>query len=295
MQNESSALFSLSYLPLLIRLRCCETARLPAFLGSTLHGAVGWALQSNRAVYQYLYENGKSRGDGRDVGNPYLLEPPLENRTVYQEGEELRFRFVLLGDAVQYAPEFIKALAKTKELRLGVGRKKFELMEIMQAGRLESLWKKEAEDCVSKIEIENLADEPPVICRNFAMLLKTPLRIRREGKLLTTLDFPTVIRNITKRIQSLTERYGGEIDLEESGHLCLLAERIQMTSCEMSVKQLERYSNRRGEKMDFSGILGSMTCEGDLTPFTPWLGAAQVLHIGRNVTFGFGKVDLVFW
>ena len=39
--------------------------------------------------------------------------------------------------------------------------------------------------------------------------------------------------------------------------------------------------------------MGAMTFEGDLSPFIPWLNAAEVLHIGRNVTLGYGKIDVI--
>jgi hypothetical protein len=54
-----------------------------------------------------------------------------------------------------------------------------------------------------------------------------------------------------------------------------------------------QFSNKINEKMDFSGIMGVLTFEGELTPYTPWLNAAQLLHIGRNTTFGCGKIEII--
>lgn len=45
--------------------------------------------------------------------------------------------------------------------------------------------------------------------------------------------------------------------------------------------------------MDLSGLLGAMTFQGELAPFTPWLNAACILHLGRNTTLGCGKIDAV--
>ena len=42
------------------------------------------------------------------------------------------------------------------------------------------------------------------------------------------------------------------------------------------------------------GLIGTIEYEGDLTPFVPWLYAAQRLHIGRNTTFGMGKIQVYF-
>ena len=40
-------------------------------------------------------------------------------------------------------------------------------------------------------------------------------------------------------------------------------------------------------------MLGTMSAEGDLTAFVPWLLAAELIHIGRNTTFGLGEISLV--
>ena len=55
---------------------------------------------------------------------------------------------------------------------------------------------------------------------------------------------------------------------------------------------MERYSNRTNEKMDFGGLMGSMSFHGDLSLFVPWLYAAQILHIGGNTTFGMGRIEV---
>lgn len=55
--NRQVPIFLLEYLPLLIRLECKETTRLPAFLGSTLHGVTGWALTRHSESYTYVFEN----------------------------------------------------------------------------------------------------------------------------------------------------------------------------------------------------------------------------------------------
>ena len=64
---------------------------------------------------------------------------------------------------------------------------------------------------------------------------------------------------------------------------------------EIKVEKLERYSNRTNGKMDFSGLIGTIEYEGNLTPFVPWLYAAQRLHIGRNTTFWDGKDTGLFY
>ena len=81
--------------------------------------------------------------------------------------------------------------------------------------------------------------------------------------------------------------------MDEVERILAYANQIQVTSSGLYLKEMQRYSSRKNEKDDFSGILGSMTFEGDLSMFRPWLNAAQVLHIGRNVTFGCGRINVI--
>ena len=71
----------------------------------------------------------------------------------------------------------------------------------------------------------------------------------------------------------LTERYGGWIDQEEAGGLLELSKKVRTVHEETKVERMERYSNRTNEKMDFSGLIGTIEYEGDLTPVVPWLYA----------------------
>ncbi len=130
--------------------------------------------------------------------------------------------------------------------------------------------------------------------RELTIQTQTPLRIRRNGVLLETIDFPTIIRNITNRIKTLTTRYGGWSDAEEILHIQNLSTKISIANNHLTMQLMQRYSNRLQEKMSFNGLMGTMQFTGELTPFVPWLNAAQILHIGRNTTFGMGAVDVEF-
>lgn len=280
-------IFQITYVPLLISLECCEEALLPEFLGSTLHGILGWALKPFPKVYRYLFENGSSK---IDIVKPYVIDPP-KPKTIYSKGDMLRFQLILVGTGADYALEVVHALSSTEIFELGGQRKKFKLISILHGEYLNPIW-------ISGMQVKSASkvilygDDLLENCTHCSLQMRTPLRIRRSGKLLTELDFPTIIRNITSRISALTTRYGGEYNKEEAERLCILSQQIEQTSAGLHVHKLERYSNRKNEKMDFSGLCGAVTFEGNISPFTPWLYAANTLHIGRNVTLGYGGIEI---
>ncbi|MCR6098116.1 CRISPR system precrRNA processing endoribonuclease RAMP protein Cas6 [Salipaludibacillus agaradhaerens] len=288
----NSELFSLSYMPLLIRLKCCESVRLPRYLGSTLHGVMGWILSTNNETYQYIFENRKYGGGKQDIVNPYILEPP-RYQEIYNEGDVLCFKFVLLGKATNYTKSVIDSLVSIPYFELGVKRKKFELVDIIQADGLKSIWQS-GKFHTEPIATNMLATWEERGISRCSIHLITPLRIRRGGEQLREIDFPTIIRSITRRVEALTKRYDGYVDDDEVSYVCELSNSVKTTSSGLYWSEMSRYSNRRKRKMDFGGLLGAMTFEGDMYHFAPWLYAASCLHVGRNVTFGCGQLDVVF-
>lgn len=292
--NRNKSLFSLTYLPLLIRLECQEKTRLPLFLGSTLHGIMGWTLKKySPESYSYLFENKRMGGGKQDIVNPYFIEPP-RSKTHFEKGELLSFSFVLVGNALHYAEAVIDALHQSENFGLGAQRTPFVLKDILQGAQFGYVYN---EARLNKFALlpENIntvsGHEHATWC---SIHLLTPLRIRRNGKLVEDITFPTIIRNITKRIEMLTERYGGYINTELANSSCELALSVNRTVSALHLSQMHRFSNRKNESMDWSGMLGALQFEGDLSPFIPWIKAAQVLHIGRNSTFGCGKIDLIY-
>ena len=206
----------------------------------------------------------------------------------------MTFYFTLIGNASLYANAVIETLIQTNIFELGFERKKFKLMEIMQGQQLTTIWHADNPDIMKEIVDEKIPENINKNSWNCSINMITPLRIRRKGELLTEIDFPVIIRNITRRMVELSSRYGGSVNLEEIEQLCELSKSIQKTSAGFYVYKMDRYSNRRNEKMDWSGLMGAMTFEGDMKPYQPWLNAARVLHIGRNATFVFGKIEVVF-
>ncbi len=285
--------FFLKYLPMIISLVSMETAVLPAYLGSTLRGALGQALHRDTNAFNYLYNNRALSNNQQDIINPYVIVPPLINKTTYLEGEELNFEIYLLGDATQFSHSIINALCSAQEFGLGASRHSFALTKVTHSLDQRIIWQ---DDILHKVAAQSailpyrsLSDVKQLVIRTY-----TPLRIRRDGVLLEKVDFPTIIRNVTHRIEAIAERYGGWVDKEEIERIQILSTEVSIIQDHLELKNMERYSTRRGEKMDLSGLMGMVRFEGELTPFVPWLYSAQILHIGRNTTFGMGRIEVEF-
>lgn len=291
--EDSEISFFLKYLPMEVTLRSLGTAKLPAFLGSTLRGVIGQALHQNKEAYNYLYNNRTLDGNMQDIVNPYVILSPDMEQDTYLEGDELHFKILLLGEAMQYVQQLVHAIQGISYFGLGASRYPFELVKVVHDLDQRVIWKDGLfYDISARSVILPYRCLPEV--QQLHLQTLTPLRIRRKGELLSKLDFPTIIRNITRRMEMITERYGGWCDRTETERLRILSTEVVVLNDQLKFVNLERYSNRLGEKMDFSGLMGDIWFEGTLTPFVPWLYAAQVLHFGRNTTFGMGRMKVEF-
>lgn len=293
---KEQALFDIAYLPLRISLISLKRAELPPYLGSTLRGVIGQSLyQTDKEAYEFIYVNGKKSEGKQDIIKPYSIIPPevCGTKIIVEQGEALTFEFVLYGSAITYAPSLVVALQNIHRFGIGAQRYPFRLSHIINCENHRIVWWNDEYYQtglnVVKMPCYRMPEVTGVVVR-----LCTPLRIRRNGQLLTSVLFQTLIRNIIRRMEAMSERYGGWVDKEEAERIYLLAEKVKMTKEDLRIEHLERYSNRLKEKMDFSGLLGELHFEGDLTPFVPWLLAAQNLHIGRNTTFGMGRIVVYF-
>ena len=292
------ALFDIEYLPLRISLRSMKRAELPPYLGSTLRGVIGQALyHTDKAFYDFLYENGKNSEKKQDIVKPYIIVPPAVagSRLTVDPGEELNFDFILLGEAAAYVHILARALQKVQSYGLGAKRYPFSLSQIINVGEQRLLWKEGIyyEKGGEPVKLENISCPSDVT--GAILRLCTPLRIRRDGSLVRTISCQTLIRNITNRVTMITERYGGWVNQDEVKRLQELAAEIVMIKENLRLVSIERFSNRLQKKMDFSGLLGEVEYAGDLMPFVPWMLAAQILHIGRNTTFGMGRIQVYFY
>lgn len=285
--------YCLSYLPIDITLEFLEQAKLSTFPGSALRGIIGKTLLQNQEAYDYFYYNRNLAGNRKDLIHPYIITLPTTKKTLYQKGETLTFTIILLGDAIPYASSFIHAVTKMDRYGIGAFRYPFQLVKITHRDDHRIIWK---DGFFSEIALQTtpLAYHTIPDVRQVQIHIQTPLRIRRNHQLLHDIDFGVIIRSMTYRMEMFASRFKGFINKEEVAYLHSLVPNVHIKKKQLVFEKMDRYSNRTHEKMEFCGLLGDIWFEGDITPFVPWLYAAQMLHLGGNTTFGMGQIEVEF-
>lgn len=282
------------------------------YLGSALRGAFGRCLKRTVCIvpqgecahcplqthcpYVYLFE---TPGEGRPspfgletAPHPFVICPPgpLEPETI-----PLEVRLVLIGRAVSFLPHVLWSFHRLCQVGLGAERRRYALASVV--ARTESgpcpIWSPgDPTIHLSGFHAQKLEPGATPLGEVSSVRLSfvTPLRIRHERRLCTRLTFPILMTNILRRLYLLEQYHGdGKWELDHRA-LIAAADEVQCLEYRLRWYDWTRYSSRQETKMQLGGLIGTVTFAGKLGPFLPFLKAAELVHVGRNTSFGLGRM-----
>ena len=225
--------------------------------------------------------------------HPFVIEPPLDAERRFRSGERFECSLILFGEANEKLPYFVYAFEQMGNIGIGGrvngDRGKFTLEEVKAGGRV--VYSEGERKLIKTNGLETLSlSVPESWAGALRVTLETPLRLKFENRLTAELPFHVLVRAVLRRVSSLFRAFGnGEPDLDYKG-LVRKAETVRVVHSSLRWFDWERYSNRQNTRMFMGGIIGSITYEGDLEKYLPLLELASKVHIGKQTTFGMGKV-----
>lgn len=277
---------------------------LPAYKGATFHGGFGHGLNCIDSWFRDYFFNPKAEKNGtrgKSLPKPFMLIPPLEEKTRYSPGDRMQCGLILFGEAVDH---FMIASAALKNLgqKLGLGRNegRFVIESIEQitlAGAIpifqQDNW------CAKPLPI----DARDILCahqaeaRRVTLHLATRLRLKENNQLVREPPpFPVFFDRLIGRINSLCALYGGGMMITppEKQSLLRAAEKVSRDGTNTTARWQDwaRPAKSGKEEMSFGGLLGEIVYTGDLTPFIPWLALGQWTGVGGKTSFGLGKYQM---
>jgi len=298
-----------------------DCAVLPPYKGSTLRGIFGHALKkvvcalkkqdcsecllANRCLYPTIFEIPAkpcpSSGPQRIVHppHPYVIEPPVDQKTHYNIGDKLDFTLLLFGEANENLPYFIYAFDQMGHIGIGqhVDKKRasFYLQQVsvdQQIIYAKSDGKIRKNQALSELFIET-PNVPQEANAAITIELVTPLRLKYQNSFKAELPFHVLTRAMLRRASSLLEYHGGgEPRLDYRG-LVARAQDFAVKESHISWYDWRRYSNRQEQAMMMGGMIGQITYTGPLAEYLALLRFCEQTHIGKQTTFGLGKIRVM--
>ena len=290
-----------------------EPAYLPEYKGSTFRGLLGHALKSiicalrrekcencllrHSCIYVTLFEP-VHRSKGVPPPPPYVIEPHTSSVNAYQPGDIFSFNLILFGFANDYIHHFICAFNYIGDK--GIGKKVGEVRGRFSLARVTAgetnIFDGQTGDVFASPEVK---DWPPKFevdgfegISRISITLLTPLRVKYENHLTAELPFHVLLRSALRRISTLYRTYNGaEPPLDYRG-LVRRASEVQIKSSDLKWYDWRRYSRRQEQAMLMGGLIGSVSYEGELSEFIPYLKFCEAVHLGKQTVFGLGQIKM---
>ncbi|KAF0194296.1 MAG: hypothetical protein FD169_1863 [Bacillota bacterium] len=293
---------------------------LPRYKGSTFRGGFGSTFKeivcSQRQAqcaecllflscpYKYIFEtippaNIQVPSGFSDAPRPFILRPPLAEKTDFALWENLTFSLILAGRGIDYLPYFILVFKELGVKGLGKGRRPFSLVKVESTDLHDGIPSLVYDASTGRIQNnlsiitgEQILEIPRPATHSLSLDFLTMTRLTSDERQMAKPYFNLVMRAVFRRLTSMLLFHHDTILelpfpdlLEQASHVELVVDATEWADW-------ERYSSRQDAKMSMGGIVGKATYRGDLTPFYPYLKAAEFLHVGKGVVFGLGWVRM---
>jgi hypothetical protein len=293
---------------------------LPIYKGSTLRGSFGQAFRKlvcpqpqqkacisciliTTCPYGYIFETAPMEGSEKlrnyeSIPRPFVLEPPLEEKRVYQEGDSLSFQLVLIGKAINYLPYFILTFQEVGRIGIGKGKKPFSLMAVKALSPLTGLEKVVYSQEQSKIEkADNIINGTELLNqdsgrRKLKLNFLTMTRVKFADNFADKLEFHILLRNLLRRISTTSYFHQGKELTVDYQQLINKAETVKLVEDNLRWVDWERYSSRQDTKINLGGLVGEVVYEGDLAEFMPLIRLGELIHVGKGTVFGMGQYKI---
>ncbi|GIW48399.1 MAG: CRISPR-associated protein Cas6 [Deltaproteobacteria bacterium] len=304
-------------------LRAKEPIILPHTKGVALRGAIGISLKKTVCTYRDINKECGScmlntvcpypaafeplRNNlevwGRRFLNPprpFVIKPFQGEKTSLEKEEPFHFDLVVIGKAISLIPYFTLAVKELSEKGIGKTRGKFVIEGIKTLNYRMGFWKDIFNlgkgvftERVEEINWGDFVEKSAELDQNrITLLFVTPTKIRFQGKVIFNPDFTHIIKRLTERILSLYALYcNGTAD--EKAFPLHKASYVKTVSRKVRWIDTNRQSTKTGNTHPIGGFTGSISFEGELRDFLPLLLAGELIHIGKNTTFGNGWYKVV--
>jgi CRISPR/Cas system endoribonuclease Cas6 (RAMP superfamily) len=299
---------------------------LPPFKGPAFRGTLGFALRAlvcpydpsspcadcadaiscpYAVMYDSLATGAERIGRFRDIPKPFVVVPPLTTKTAYASGDQTEFDVVLVGKAATLLPTIAAAfsLIGLRGFRDTDGRFRLDSISIVDRQQ-ETAWCEHPEpdpawfasrwldaDLVA-LPAQRFAEPTTGAPSNLAVSFVTPVRLRKAGRLLAeSLPFDCLLERLCERTWLLGMLYCG-VQMPDCNDLLCASRDVATTASDLTWFDMKRESIRSG-RVDFGGLVGTVTYRGSLRPFLPFLEFGAVMGIGQGTTMGMGRYTML--
>jgi hypothetical protein len=240
-------------------LRFTADAVLPGFIGNTVRGALGAALDD---LGSPAYERMFKINSAESIPNPYTISVPYPSKVCYKKDDALAFEITLFGLACEFGDD-VTAAARD-----------------MCKGKLENCVT-DGHELIYDREWSDAGAESMPYCGELTVHFLTPTEIHSGKEPLMEIDFNTFIDSLFGRISDIIGNYtDGELVIPYS-----LVARRPFVQAEYNLKSVEFKTSGQ----PIRAVTGRIKYSGDVTRYLPYIDLGSQTHIGKKTTRACGE------
>lgn len=302
-----------------IELKFLTQGVISAFFNNTLRGGFGYFLKKTLCLsgkdkcsdcilfdtcpYVYIFEthppkNSKVLKKSSNICQPFVFY------THHKYGEKIQadllnnnitLYLTLFGRGIELFPYFIFALKRLGEEGLGREKIIFSVEKIFNRAQNSFIYEKSDGDKIKPCVIEKIA--VPITCEtgkdtNVEVCLLSPTRIQKSGSVLAKPDSEIFIKTLLRRIYNIA-LFHCSVDIPwDYRDIIQKLSKIRILTDNTETVWTDRYSTRQNQRITMKGIIGNFTLGSFPSSMLPLLEAGEILHVGKNTGFGFGKYKI---
>lgn len=315
-----------------LRIKLLDDFAPPGFWGSRLRGGYGRVLKDHlcdhreiedcrdcprfrECDYPQLFEPRRTVEESRraeaplrdqtSLPRPFVIDIPRLFTAEQLEKKRLYFGFTLIGglcERIEY-PVTAFSIFGQMGIEAGEGRRARFLLEdardslgggrsIFQSGAFGRPVARDVIDAVRERAAQDQAESASP-ARELEIRFVTPVRIEKEP----FKDFYGLVYQLCNRAGGLWQLYGDDWPGQSGfyrwrNELLKLSREVKTLDCELRDFNTSRFSNRQGKKQPMYGFIGTMRFAGDFAPFDELLRVGEIVHVGQQTGFGFGRYQI---
>ena len=243
--------------------------------------------------YSYIFETPVKKDDKVFLGRNKAPHPYVISSENYlnEETDNIKLELTMFGETIKYLPYIYYALLKAGARGVFKERVKYTIKEvyvnncnILKADGNIDMEFEQSRWQLEKPEHEILNDESII-----EVLFLSPLRLKYRGKYGEDFTFEDLLNAIKRRLAFICYLYGNYN--EEIYNTCV----YDFEEIERRLKWLDLnyYSSRQKTAIKLGGVIGSIRVKGRFDKSVlSLLKAAELFHVGKNPSFGLGKVKM---
>lgn len=266
----------------------------------------GSCILNKTCIYSSVYETPIDKSNkivkGRDrASHPYLV---YSGATTGVKTERINIDIILIGIAVNYFPYILLTMINTGKAGILSGRIHFEVESIFCQGKSVLQGKSDYCENIGPLiwdwDGSALAENKNERIKEVELAFLSPLRIKHNGKLVSNITYKDILYGAVRRVDILDNLFGNGSSaplgaeagaashsfIEDASNGKEFLSRLKWTD-------YSRYSARQKQSMQMGGLMGTAVVKGVFSSTElAFLKAAELFHIGKNASFGLGKVEV---